>query len=164
MCPMNQETNTPMASTASDESLRFTVVDNILVCNVYIDAGDNYFGRLSKAIASILAREPYHGVVLDMSNLPLLDRFAYPAISKLVSIISLMGRCCVISGISPGVAAFLAESDIEVENLVTAGHTDKALDKIRSLISSEQQNNPGSDKESQKPAEADVPLDESEPV
>jgi rsbT antagonist protein RsbS len=74
------------------------------------------------------------GVILDISGLTLFDTHEFAALRRAMDMARLMGRSSVLIGMQPGLAAAIAEVDVNCDELLTARTIEEAvalIDRMR---------------------------------
>jgi anti-anti-sigma regulatory factor len=99
----------------------------VLVVPLQVDLVDSILDRLQADLLQTLHTVQPRGVVLEMSGMPLFDAQEFEALRRMISMIRLMGRDTVLVGIQPGMAAALAESNVDCHGLLVARTLEDAL-------------------------------------
>jgi len=90
-----------------------------LVVTIQIELVPDVLTQLKHDLSQAVADYDVMGVILDFSNLKLLDAFEFKEICSLLSVLSLMGARPVIAGLRAGIVASLIDMDINLNNLET---------------------------------------------
>ncbi|WP_049982128.1 STAS domain-containing protein [Halorubrum sp. BV1] len=91
---------------------------------------DPVVDELQEAILAEMETSQPEGVILDVSNVQLMDSFFARHISETAQMIELMGGTTVIAGIRPEVAVTAAELGYRLDAVETARSTDHALEML----------------------------------
>lgn len=73
------------------------------------------------------------GILLDISGLVLFDTHEFESLRRTMDMVRLMGCPSVLVGIQPGMAAAIAEMEIDCDELLTARNLEEAFEVIDRL-------------------------------
>jgi len=107
-------------------------VADCIVVSMRPDLGDEGMQRLTQALSQRLLAGRQHAVLLDFSAVTLLDHHEFREVRKLADVCRLLGALCLLVGLNPGIAAFLALADAEPGPLRCFLDMDDALAHARS--------------------------------
>lgn len=91
---------------------------------------DPVVDELQETILAEMETSQPEGIILDVSNVQLMDSFFARHISETAQMIELMGGTTVIAGIRPEVAVTAAELGYRLDAVETARSTDHALEML----------------------------------
>ncbi|MFA9518458.1 STAS domain-containing protein [Halopenitus sp. H-Gu1] len=91
---------------------------------------DPVVDELQETILEKMEISQPEGIILDVSNVQLMDSFFARHISETAQMIELMGGTTVIAGIRPEVAVTAAELGYQLDAVETARSTDHALEML----------------------------------
>ncbi|MEQ9325043.1 MAG: STAS domain-containing protein [Polyangiaceae bacterium] len=106
------------------------LVRGILIVNVPDELHDEMALSLQSAIALRLRDSACAGVVLDISNVSMIDTFIGRVLLAIGQAAKLMGATTVVAGMQPAVAMTLVELGMSLDGMVTALTVDDAMDRI----------------------------------
>jgi rsbT antagonist protein RsbS len=91
---------------------------------------DAVVDEFQERILSEMESEQPEGIILDVSNVELMDSFFARHISETAQMIDLMGGTTVIAGMRPEVAVTAAELGYQLDEVEIARTTDHALEML----------------------------------
>ncbi|MDN5865446.1 MAG: STAS domain-containing protein [Gammaproteobacteria bacterium] len=100
---------------------------NYLVATVQTTLVDQDFITLRDRLVSQVGNSRCTGVVLDVSELDVLDSFCVRTLSDMARMIRLRGADMLIVGIQPGVAFSMAQLGLDLDGVPTALDLDEGL-------------------------------------
>lgn len=116
----------PMHNSAT-ENLSVIKLKNILLVTVPDDPGDDLINELQFKVLNAMEKFQSGGLLLDISNVNVLDSFFARTISETTQMVTLMGGVTVVAGMRPSVALTAAELGINLGNALSALDVDSAL-------------------------------------
>ena len=94
-----------------------TEAQGCLVVNMPEDVVDEAFSQLHETVAQRLIDHRLPAMILDFSGVQILDLHEFGRVRKLARMADFLGvRVCIVA-LSPGIAAFLAHADAEIEGM-----------------------------------------------
>ncbi|MEI7839454.1 MAG: STAS domain-containing protein [Methylococcaceae bacterium] len=110
------------------DSLSVIKLKNILLVTVPDDPGDDIIQELQMKVLDAI--ETYHskGLILDISNVHIVDSYFARTISETSQMVALMGGKTVIAGMQPSVAITATELGINLGEAISTLNVDYALD------------------------------------
>lgn len=107
-----------------------------LVVPVQGDIDDKRIQSIQKEVLISVEKEGVRGVVIDLSGVKILEPYYAGIIDKTAKMINLLGAKTVISGINPGVAISLMDSNFEFEEIFGTVRTfEDGVEKLQPVIS-----------------------------
>lgn len=116
-----------MASLHDDAHVSVQRIRGALVASAQGDLGSDLLVRLRGALYAHVAGAPVRHVILDLSGVSILGGAEFDALKRLVRVLSALGPEVIVCGLGPGVAAALAELDVDLGRLAPAQRLDDAL-------------------------------------
>jgi rsbT antagonist protein RsbS len=106
-----------------------------LVVSLQVDLRDAVLRQFqSDLLERTRALQP-KGIILDISGLTLFDMHEFAILRRTMDMARLMGRATVLVGMQPGLAASIAELDVNCDELLTARSLEEAFALIESMTS-----------------------------
>lgn len=108
-------------------------VRGCLVVSLQVDLKDDVLQQFQRdLLASAKGLQP-RAIILDLSGLTLFDTHEFAALRRVMAMARLMGCRSVLVGMHPGLAASIAESDVECDDLVTARSLEDAFEFVEQI-------------------------------
>ncbi len=108
---------------------------NVLLVSLQEEIDDSSVIALSKALSEKVKRGKINGVVIDLSNVEVIDTFLAEHICGLASVLDLLNTRTVISGLGASAVVALKNFNISFdESLSFALDSQQALEKIESRL------------------------------
>jgi len=104
-----------------------------LVVAIQEDLDDEAAQALETRVASEVGRRGARGLVLDVSNLTIVDSFVARILDRIVGLVRLQGASAVVVGVRPSVAITLVELGLSLVNVPTALDADRGLRLLQEL-------------------------------
>lgn len=114
-----------------NDSLSVIRLKDILLVTVPDDPGDEMIHELQNKVLNAMEQYESSGLVLDISNVNILDSFFARTISETTLMVTLMGGRTVVAGMRPGVAITTAELGLNLGNALSALNVDSALELLK---------------------------------
>jgi len=112
-------------------------IGEVLIATVQEDLNDQDAVDLQDELNQQLERTGSSGVLLDVSQLKLIDSFLGRMLRDIATGARLLGAHTVVVGIQPAVAVTLVELGLELTGVYTALNSEKGLQLLRRLMASE---------------------------
>ncbi|BCD84627.1 sigma-B regulator RsbS [Pseudomonas solani] len=106
-------------------------VADCIVVSMRPDLGDEGMQRFMQVLSQRLLSGRPHAVLLDFSAVMLLDHHEFKEVRKVADVCRLLGANCLLVGLNPGIAAFLALADADPGPLRCFIDMDDALAHVR---------------------------------
>jgi len=133
------------------------ISNGCLVVPVQGDVDDERIQSIQKKILDNVNKQNVKGVVIDLSGVRMLEPYYAGIIDKTAKMINLLGAKTIISGINPGVAISLLDSNFEFEEIFGTVRTfEEGVEKLLPVIA----DNEGIEKIEIEEAEESVGLEE----
>jgi rsbT antagonist protein RsbS len=120
-----------MTEEAGTPDILIHASDGCLIVPVHVELYDDSLSQLQSNLLAKLAETGAHGVVIDVSNVAVIDSFIGEALAQMAQMSMLLGARLVISGVRPSVAATLAEFEVALAGIRWAGTLDDGLQMLR---------------------------------
>ncbi|TAN53141.1 MAG: STAS domain-containing protein [Methylococcaceae bacterium] len=114
----------------ANETLSVLRLRSILLVTVPDDPGDDVIAELQVKVLNAMEKYESHGVILDITQVNILDSFFARTISETTQMVTLMGGSTVIAGMQPSVAITATELGLQLGNAVSTLNVDQALDLL----------------------------------
>lgn len=114
----------------SNESLSVLRLRNILLVTVPDDPGDSVISELQDKVLSAMEKYEPKGLILDISQVNILDSFFARTISETTQMVALMGGRTVIAGMQPSVAITATELGLHLGDAISTLNLDQAFDLL----------------------------------
>lgn len=114
----------------SETSPSVVRVHDVLIATFPDDPVDRTVDELQEEILSRLQTDGPGGVILDFSNVQIMDSFFARSISETAQMVRLMGGEPILVGIQPSVALTAAELGYALDDVEKARTTDQALEML----------------------------------
>jgi rsbT antagonist protein RsbS len=98
-----------------------------LVVSLQVDLRDAVLQQFQADLLERTRTAQPKGIILDISGLILFDTHEFMAIRKAMNMVRLMGCSSVLVGMQPGLAASIAEVDVNCDELLTARNMEEAV-------------------------------------
>jgi rsbT antagonist protein RsbS len=95
------------------------VVQNCLVVTLQGEIPDEKFVRIRNDILNKIYSVALRGMILDLSQVRILDRFSFTALADTSKMALLMGVQTIFSGLQPGVVSALVDLEVDVSGIHT---------------------------------------------
>lgn len=118
-------------SGASLGQFSLTLIDDCVVATIQSDFHDEVFRRFSENVLAKIEQTRAGALLLDLSNVYVLDPRDFESIRKIMRMTGLMGARSILVGLRPGVAASLAELNADLTGVTAMGSVEQALQAIR---------------------------------
>jgi rsbT antagonist protein RsbS len=102
-----------------------------LLVRLHGDLEDETVLRLEHQITSEASRVDTTGVLVDVTDLILVDSFIARVIARLVAMVRLLGSDVVLVGVQPAVAITLVEMGVRMSGIATALNAERGMAKLR---------------------------------
>lgn len=107
-----------MASPAIDIRTSMATVDGLLVVSLPGELSDAVLNRIVADITQRVTEDSIRGVILNLSTVTLLDMAEFQVLRHLVQTNEVLGVPTVLMGIRPGIAAYLCQMPITIDDLI----------------------------------------------
>jgi rsbT antagonist protein RsbS len=101
-----------------------------LVVSLQVDLRDAVLQQFQKDLLERTRVLQPKGIILDISGLTLFDSHEFAALRRAMDMARLMGCATVLVGMQPGLAASIAEIDVNCDELLTARSLEEAFELI----------------------------------
>jgi rsbT antagonist protein RsbS len=109
----------------------FIRIDQLLVITINNDMSDKEWQDFQKNIFLEVKKENVKGLLLNLSNITLLDSYASNTINKIIKALKIIGQSVILIGIQPEVAFSMVQLGIHFDNILTALNFDDAKSKLK---------------------------------
>lgn len=116
-----------MTSLHDEAHVSVQTIRGSLVASAQGDLGSELLTRLRGALYAEVAGAPVRHVILDLSGVAILGGSEFDALKRLVRVVSALGPEVIVCGLGPGVAAALAELDVDLGRIEPAQRLEDAL-------------------------------------
>lgn len=106
-----------MANAGTDIRTSMAEVDGLLVVSLPSELSDAVLNRIVRDVSERAAAEGIRGVILNLSTVTLLDLTEFGVLRQLVQTNAVLGVSTVLMGIRPGIAAYLCQMPITIDDL-----------------------------------------------
>ena len=106
---------------------------NLLVVSLQIDLSDEVLQRFQRDLLESTQKLQPKGIILDISGLRLFDTYEFESLRRTMDMAQLMGCPSILVGIHPGIAAAIAEMDVDCDGLLTARSLEEAFEIVDQL-------------------------------
>ena len=106
-------------------------VDGCLLMSVQGDIVSEGFRASSEQMLAAVRRQPRRAVIVDLSAVEVIDDIEFAALVALAGPTRLLRARCVLSGLAPGIVAFLVSADVPTTGLEVCRDVDDALAMLR---------------------------------
>lgn len=117
-----------------NESLSVIKLKKLLLVTVPDDPSDDIIYELQNKVLAAMAKHESVGLILDISNVNVLDSFFARTISETTQMVTLMGGHTVVAGMQPSVAITAAELGLSLGNASSALDVDAALEQLDQML------------------------------
>lgn len=111
-----------------ENTLSVIKLKDILLVTVPDEPGDDIIHALQIKVLNAIEKYQSKGLILDISNVNILDSFFARTISETTQMVALMGGKTVIAGMQPCVAITATELGLHLGKAITTLDVDRALD------------------------------------
>lgn len=101
-----------------------------LVVSLQVDLRDAVLRQFQKDLLERIQALQPKGIILDISGLILFDSYEFSALRRAMDMASVMGCSTVLVGMQPGLAASIAEVDVNCDELLTVRSLEEAFELI----------------------------------
>jgi rsbT antagonist protein RsbS len=102
-----------------------------LIATLQEDVGDDDLAELMHDISERIGRTRSRGVVLDVSELDVLDSYGTRTLRTIAQTTRMRGAATVIVGIQPGVAFAMVQLGLELDGVSTALDLEAGIEQLR---------------------------------
>ncbi len=106
-----------------------------LVVSLQVDLRDAVLRQFQSDLLERIRSLQPKGIILDISGLTLFDMHEFAILRRTMDMARLMGRVTVLVGMQPGLAASIAELDVNCDELLTARSLEEAFVLIERMAS-----------------------------
>ena len=106
-----------MANPSTDIRTSMAEVDGLLVVSLPSELSDAVLNRIVRDVSQRAATEAIRGVILNLSTVTLVDLAEFTMLRQLVHTNAVLGVPTVLMGIRPGIAAYLCQMPIDIDDL-----------------------------------------------
>lgn len=107
-----------MTSPVNDIRTSMAAVDGLLVVSLPGELSDLVLNRIVEDVAQRVSQEAIRGVILNLSTVTLIDMAEFQVLRHLVQTNEVLGVPTVLMGIRPGIAAYLCQMPISIDDLI----------------------------------------------
>lgn len=107
--------------------LAMNVVKNCLVVTLQGEFFDEKFMRIRNDILKKIYSRTIRGMIVDLSAVRVLDRYAFNALTDVSKMALLLGVRTIFTGLQPGVVSALVDLEVDVSSIRTALRLDDAF-------------------------------------
>ena len=119
----------------SSSNLSIHISEGCLVVPIQGDIDDERMGEIQKLILKGVEDNRVKGVVIDVSGVRIIEPYHARIIDNTAKMIYLLGAKTVLTGIRPGVAISLADSNFDFKEIYeTAGTFEEGIRKLQPVI------------------------------
>lgn len=112
----------------ANETLSVLRLRSILLVTVPDDPGDDIISELQLKVLNAMEKYESSGVILDITQVNVLDSFFARTVAETTQMVTLMGGSTVIAGMQPSVAITATELGLQLGNAISTLNVDQALD------------------------------------
>ena len=105
-----------------------------LVVSLQVDLRDDVLRQFQKDLLDRVQALQPKGIILDISGMILFDTHEFAALRRTMDMARLMGCATVLVGMQPGIAASIAELDVNCDSLLTARSLEEAFALIERVV------------------------------
>jgi rsbT antagonist protein RsbS len=105
-----------------------------LIATMQDDVGDDDLAELMTDISEMVGRTRARGVILDVSELEVLDSYGTRTLRTIAHTTRLRGAATVIVGIQPEVAFAMVQLGLELDGIATALDLEAGMEQLRREI------------------------------
>ncbi|MEA2178829.1 MAG: rsbT antagonist protein RsbS [Solirubrobacteraceae bacterium] len=102
-----------------------------LIATLQEDVGDDDLAELMHDISERIGRTRSRGVILDVSELDVLDSYGTRTLRTIAQTTRMRGAATVIVGIQPGVAFAMVQLGLELDGVSTALDLEAGIEQLR---------------------------------
>lgn len=106
-------------------------VDGCLLMSVQGDIASDGFRASGERMLAAVRQQPRQAVIVDLSAVEVIDDVEFAALLALAGMTRLLGARCVLSGLAPGIVAFLVCADVPTSGVEVFRDVDEALAALR---------------------------------
>ncbi|WP_295951497.1 hypothetical protein [Rhodoferax sp.] len=114
-------------STHALSGASMTEVQGCLVVTMHSEVSDEAFTALHQEFSQRLVDNGLPGAILNLSGMQLLDQHEFGRLRELSQVAGFLGAAVVFVGLAPGIAAFLAQADMDIHGLQFCQHMEDAF-------------------------------------
>jgi rsbT antagonist protein RsbS len=115
--------------------LSINISEGCLVVPIQGEIDDERISRIQKEILESVLKMGTKGVVIDLSGVKIIEPYHAQIIDNTAKMIYLLGARTVLTGIRPGVAISLTDSNFEFKEIYgTAGTFEDGVKKLQSVV------------------------------
>lgn len=104
-----------------------TEVQGCLVVTMHREISDEAFTALHQEFSQRLVDNRLPGAILNLSGIQLLDLHEFRRMRELSQVAGFLGAVVVFVGLAPGIAAFLAQAEMDIHGLQFCQHLEDAF-------------------------------------
>ena len=115
------------------QRIPFQITHGFLVASLQGYLDDSVLNIFQVELLSEIKQSQVRGVVLDMSNVSLLDSLSFTTLKKIADSISMLGAKTVFTGFQPTVISALVAFDIDFSGIDATLQLEEAFNSLNSL-------------------------------
>ncbi len=115
-------------------NVSLNVVEGILIVTINQDLEEYTLLAIQESILNKIAASTVKGVILDFSNVKILDSFLIKKIEEITKMIEVMGSLAVVAGLRPETVVSLVTLNIHPEGLTTALNIELAIKMLKKVL------------------------------
>lgn len=105
----------------------FQIQNECVVASIQNDLDESLFTRLKGQLLSYCTKHKVKGIILDLSAIRTIDKSEFEDIRKIIVTANIMGYKCVVSGMGPGIVAFLVTAEVNLKGVISFRNLDQAM-------------------------------------
>ncbi len=116
-----------------NDIVSINVIDRVLVANLDAELNETILLGVQKHILERFHAEPILGVVIDLSEVVILDTFIVSKVINIVESVEFMGGRAIITGLRPEAVITMVSLDLDLDHVTTALNVDQGIKTIKGL-------------------------------
>ena len=119
-----------MSQHITDSNFSITSIGSILLVHLNEAIDDDSIKRLLDALAQAIVQTASTGIIIDLSNMEVIDSYLASRLSTIASVASLLRAKAIISGLKTPTIITLLKFGIKISGVEFALDVDHALEKL----------------------------------
>jgi len=115
-----------------DINFSISSIGSVLLVNISEEIDDNSVNKLLESLAGAIVKSGSKGVIIDLSNIEVVDSYLASKLSTIASMASLLKAKAIVCGLKSPTIITLLEFGIKISGVEFALDVDNALEKLKS--------------------------------
>jgi len=119
-----------MSEIYSTDSLQGNIIDTCYVVSIYDNIEDEQLKKLCDYTLDVVYNKRINGVVLDLTNMRIVDTYAIELLINTTNVISLLGSMVMWTGLQAGTVSSILDLDLDISKVQVGVNVQSCISKI----------------------------------